>query len=257
MSERPPERSGLKAYTRQIPAGDFVFREGDLGTEMYIIQEGRIEILKKSASGHERLLAALEKGDFFGEVSILEDLPRTASARVAADATLVQINGSTFDHMLRTNPEIAVRMMRKMSRRLREADRLLQQTAPASAPVPEMPPSDAPRASVGGGAQRLVHARSGLDFRWSSEPETTVGRRDPVTGIQPDVDLSSVDLQRSVSRRHAKLFVKDGRYFLIEEIGTVNGTFVNGQRVETGVPVEIVRGDEVRFGLVDLFFEQQ
>jgi CRP-like cAMP-binding protein len=250
-----PERraaSGLQAYTRQFKAGEFVFREGDLGTEMFIVQEGKIEI-QKAVGKRDKVLAVLEKGDFFGEVSILEDLPRTASARAQSDVTLVEINGSTFDHMLRSNPEIAVRMMRKMSRRLREADRLLQLSPTQSGAIPEMPPSKAP--APGTAPQRLVHSRSGMEFRLATEPETAIGRRDPVTGIQPEIDLSPVDLQRSVSRRHAKIYRQDGRFFLIEEIGTVNGTFVNGQRVETGVPVEIKPGEEVRFGLVDLFFE--
>lgn len=258
MTTAAPERrpgAGLQAYTRQFKTGEYVFREGDLGTEMFIIQEGKIEIMK-SVGKRDKLLAVLEKGDFFGEVSILEDLPRTASARAQSDATVVEINGSTFDHMLRSNPEIAVRMMRKMSRRLREADRLLQLTPTSSGQsgsIPEMPPSKVP--PPGTAPQRLVHSRSGMEFRLAKEPETAIGRRDPVTGIQPEIDLSPVDLQRSVSRRHAKIYRQDGKFFLIEEIGTVNGTFVNGSRVETGVPVEIKPGEEVRFGLVDLFFE--
>ena len=101
-----------------MEAKDYIFREGDLGTEMYIIQDGQVEILR-SLDGEERVLSVLDKGDFFGEMSVLEDLPRTASARALVRTRLLQINGSTFDQMLRGNPEIAVRMMRKLSRRLR------------------------------------------------------------------------------------------------------------------------------------------
>ena len=64
-----------------------------------------------------------------------------------------------------------------------------------------------------------------------------------------------VDVQRSVSRRHAQVVHKDAKFYVVEEIGTINGTFVNGLRVETGVPVELRPGDEVRFGLVDVVFE--
>ena len=64
------------------------------------------------------------------------------------------------------------------------------------------------------------------------------------------LDLSPIDGQRSISRRHATVLRQDGKLFVREEIGTMNGTFVNEKRIETGVPVEIQDGDEVRFGLV-------
>jgi pSer/pThr/pTyr-binding forkhead associated (FHA) protein len=86
-------------------------------------------------------------------------------------------------------------------------------------------------------------------------PETTVGRRDPVTGIFPDVDLTPVDNQRSVSRRHAKIYRRGAKFFLAEEIGTMNATFLNGNRLETGVPGEIAPGAELRFGVVVLRLE--
>ena len=63
------------------------FREGDLGTEMYIINEGKVEILNQ-VGDEEQVLAVLEKGDFFGEMSVLEDLPRAATARAATDVRL-------------------------------------------------------------------------------------------------------------------------------------------------------------------------
>jgi CRP-like cAMP-binding protein len=60
-----------KGHRQEVAAGDYVFREGELGTEMYIVQEGQVEILKR-IGGEERQLAVLEKGDFFGEMSLLE-----------------------------------------------------------------------------------------------------------------------------------------------------------------------------------------
>ena len=80
-------------------------------------------------------------------------------------------------------------------------------------------------------------------------------RRDPVTGIFPDIDLTPVDNQRSVSRRHSKIYRRGGKFFFGEEIGTMNSTFLNGKRLETGIPAEIRQGDEVRFGVVILRFE--
>lgn len=249
------KKPGLPNYTVEFKTGEFIFNEGDLGMEMYIIHEGKIEILKK-IQGEQRQLAVLEKGDFFGEMAILEDLPRTASARALTEVKLLHINGSTFDQMLRSNPEIAVRMMRKLSRRLRETDRLLRD-AIGSAPDPAVEMPTPQEAMAEAAPQRLVHEKSAMEFFLARGGETTIGRRDPVTGIHPDVDLTPIDTQRSISRRHAKIYRRGNKFFVAEEIGTMNGTFVNGVRIETGVPAEVRNGDEVRCGLVPLHFRTE
>jgi CRP-like cAMP-binding protein len=255
-------RKPLGDYSAEYKSGDFIFREGDLGTEMFIIHEGRVEILQRVAN-EDKPLAVFEKGDFFGEMSILEDLPRTAAARALTDVKLLQINGSTFSQMLRDNPEIAVRMMRKLSRRLRETDRLLREALAASG-EPVRPTSDVPSPETGEQAkaataeeagERLIHGKSGMEFALSRGSETTIGRKDPVTGIYPDIDLTPVDGQRSISRRHAKIYRRGNKFFLSEEIGTMNGTYCNGQRLETGVPTEVKPGDELRFGMVVTSFQ--
>ena len=247
-------KKGMASFTEELAAGDYVFREGELGTEMFILQEGQVEILK-TLQGVDEQLAVLEKGDFFGEMSLLEDLPRTASARAVTACKLIRINGATFDQMLRNKPEIAVRIMRKLSRRLRQTDQMLRDALGGGGDAmqaPEMPAPD-PQALAPAAPQKLAHV-SGMEFHLSTSAETLVGRRDPVTGIHPDVDLTPIDTQRSTSRRHAKIYRRGPKFFVCEEIGTMNGTFVNGDRVQTGVPVEVKPGDEVQFGLVKLAF---
>jgi len=247
-----PAGAGKKGYTVELKAGEYVFREGDLGTEMYIINEGKVEILNQ-VGDEEQVLATLEKGDFFGEMSVLEDLPRAASARAATDLRLLQINGSTFDQLLQGNPEIAVRMMRKLSRRLRETDEMIKSLLGTKITSREMPRQDVQVPAEG--PERLVHPPSGMEFHLANGSETTIGRKDPVTGIYPDIDLTPVDNQRSVSRRHAKIYRRGSKYFFGEEIGTMNSTFLNGHRLETGIPSEIKPGDELRCGVVILRFE--
>lgn len=236
-------------------SGDYMFREGDLGTEMYIIQAGSVEIVKELEGG-STVLAVLDKGDFFGEMALLEDLPRTASARAASETRLLQFNGSTFDQMLRSNPEIAVRMMRKLSHRLRRTDELLKQLSArlGHGALEASTPDTSPPTSSQAATEKFVHADTEIEFPVSSSSETLVGRRDAVTGINPDVDLTDVDTQRSTSRRHAKLFRRGDRFFVTEEIGVTNGTFVAGERLETGVPGEIEIGQDVQFGLVKMRF---
>lgn len=250
------KRQAQPNFAVEHEAGSRIFSEGDLGTEMFILQEGQVEILKEMTGG-EQQLAVLEKGDFFGEMALLEDLPRTASARAMTDVKLLMINGATFDQMLRSNPEIAVRMMRKLSRRLRETDRLLRDAVGKFTPQPvvEMPALEESKRAAS--PERLVHVKSGLEFFLALGPETTIGRKDPVTGIHPDIDLTPADTQRSISRRHAKIFRRGEKYFLVEEIGTMNGTFINDERIETGVPAEMKPGDEIRCGLLPLVFKNE
>jgi len=232
--------------------GEIIFSEGDIGTDMYIVQSGTVELLK-AIGGETRVLATLEKGDFFGEMSVLEDVPRTASARAKTDVELLRINGATFDAMLKGNTEIAIRMMRKLSRRLREVTAMLEESLGRRVVEVEKP---APRrVEPERDACRLTSTDPAAEFFLNREGDTLVGRSDPVTGITPDVDLTPLDAQRSTSRRHAKLYQMSDRYYVMEEIGVMNGTYVNGTRLTTGVPAPVSNGDVLKFGLVSLTFQ--
>ncbi len=243
------------SYFVKFAAGETIIREQEPGASMFIIQTGQVEIFRRHA-GKEKQIAVLGPGDFFGEMSVLEEIPRTASARALQDSQLLQIDATTFDQVLHQNPEIAVRMMRRLSRRLRtmeEAEEKANDAAMAVLGSKPAPPAAAaaPAPAVLRGAA-LTHV-SGARFAIDRD-EMTVGRPDPVTGLAPDLDLSPLDAERSLSRRHAKLGRAAGDVTVREEIGTANGTFVNGKRLQTGVPVELADGDEVAFGLVKLTF---
>ena len=242
----------VKDSSTTYAAGDMIFSQGDLGTEMFIIQDGEVEILKH-INGESHILSHLEKGDFFGKMALLEAAPRTADAIAKTEVKALIINGSRFDDMLKKNPEIAVRIIRKYSKRLREANTLLERLVGrevdadhVSLDATQMKPNEK------GTRHRLVDVATGTAYFFSNGDETTIGRADPVTGILPDVDLTAVDTNRSVSRRHAKIIKSGSEYFVLEEVGTVNGTYVNDQRIPTGVPVTIHNGDLVKIGLVSM-----
>jgi CRP/FNR family cyclic AMP-dependent transcriptional regulator len=112
-------------FTQTFPKGTVLFREGDPGREMYVVQAGRVHITKR-AGEVEKLLAVLGQGEFFGEMSILNNKPRSASATVAEDARLLVIDPKTFDVMLRGNAEVALRMIKKLADRLQEADHQIE-----------------------------------------------------------------------------------------------------------------------------------
>lgn len=240
----------VKDSSSTYAAGDVIFRQGELGTEMFIIQEGEVNIVKH-INGESHALSHLEKGDFFGEMAVLESVPRTADAVAASDVRALVINGARFDEMLRKNPEVAVRIIRKYSKRLREANTLLERLVGREVDS-EHGHLDATRSAPPEvhHRHRLVDITTGTEFFFSKADETTIGRADPVTGILPDIDLTPVDANRSVSRRHAKIIRSGNDYCVLEEVGTVNGTYVNEQRIPTGTPVTIHGGDAIKIGLI-------
>jgi CRP/FNR family cyclic AMP-dependent transcriptional regulator len=77
-------------------AGESVFKEGDVGNRAYVVQEGLIEILKESADGEEIVLGSIEKGGIFGEMALIDDQPRMATAKAAAMTTVIVINREMF-----------------------------------------------------------------------------------------------------------------------------------------------------------------
>jgi hypothetical protein len=259
MSGATPRRrrrkGSLADYVVKYPAGEAIYRAGEIGTEMYAIRSGEVEI-GGAAGGEDRPPALLRRGDFFGETSLLEDAPRDETARARTDVVLVRINGTTLEGMLKTNAEVAVRMMRKLSRRTREegGSRTPARRSRGEDPRPrsESPRRRAP-ANAGAPAFELVTPDGSKRFP-VHEGDTIIGRADPGTGSLADVDLSELDSQRSVSRRHARLYRIGEAEYLMEEIGVVNGTFVNNVRLATGVPVPVRHGDLVGFGLVILTF---
>ncbi|HEV2063241.1 MAG TPA: cyclic nucleotide-binding domain-containing protein, partial [Thermoanaerobaculia bacterium] len=198
----------------EVKAGELIISEGEPGKEMYIIEQGQVEIVKRVGSDQRRL-GMLEAGDFFGEMAILDDQPRGASARAVKDTKLLRIDASTFDQMLRQYPEIAVRMLRKLSARLREASAnpevVRSETittgpaAPAPLEAPAKPRPAAAAKSAGGGPGRLVSASSGAEIALPNKDDIKIGRFDQVTGIHPDIDLNALDTNKMTSRRHAKI----------------------------------------------------
>ncbi|HZI14846.1 MAG TPA: cyclic nucleotide-binding domain-containing protein, partial [Myxococcus sp.] len=115
------EETLFQRFGKEFPKGTELFREGETGKEMYVIQSGKVAISKR-VRDVEKVLAVLGPGEFFGEMAIISNKPRNASAAVQDDARLLVIDSKTFEAMIRGNSEIAVRMIKKLAERLSEAD---------------------------------------------------------------------------------------------------------------------------------------
>jgi len=111
----------LSRFGRGFSAGDVLFREGDDAVEAYLLQEGRIRLIKK-VGGSERSLRILRAGDLFGEVALLPGARRNTTAVALEDGNLLALDHAMFQQVLSTNPDIGMRVLQQLVRRLRDAE---------------------------------------------------------------------------------------------------------------------------------------
>ena len=178
--------ASLEHLVRKHPAGAVLFREGDRGATMYVIRSGKVKIWKH-ISETELTLAVLGPGEFFGEMALLEGLPRSAGATVVEDAQLIELERTAFETLVRKNGEIAVRLMRRLSSRLREADRQIQALVSRS------------------GAARALSLVRNL-----AEAPDAGGRRHLPRDLTPETVMRRVGLGREESERVRRTFDKCG-----------------------------------------------
>lgn len=111
------------------PAGHTLFREGENASAMFVVVSGEVEVLKKSKRAVEARVAVLGPGDWFGEMSIVDIQPRSATVRALAPSRLLRVSSADLDalyrHDLRSYAIIILNLARELSRRLRVADGIL------------------------------------------------------------------------------------------------------------------------------------
>jgi hypothetical protein len=239
-----PDLDDLTRYQVSGEAGDFLFKEGDEGGALFIVQDGQIELVKTEGDD-QRQLVLLGVGDVFGEDGLVGDEPRKVAARGATGFRALKIDRAAFEQMVREHPGVAIGIMKQLAVR--------QPWAKAASAADTGPTRD--RGPVEpSGPPRLVLLEGDRTLPLPEVEVAVVGRINRATGATPDVDLTDVDTERSLSRRHAEIVRREGRLHLRETKKTQNGTFVNGKRVETGVDVPLTDGDRLRFGLIKAIF---
>ena len=178
--------ASLEHLVRTHPAGTVLFREGDRGEKMYVIRSGKVSIWKH-ISDAEITLAVLGPGEFFGEMALLEGLPRSAGATVVEESLLIEVEQATFETLVRKNGEISVRLMRRLSSRLREADRQIQALMSRS------------------GAARALSL-----VRTLADPPDRSGRRLLPEELTPDMMTARVGLAGAEAKAVQRAFEKIG-----------------------------------------------
>jgi len=112
--------AGAGVPARDFKAGDVIFRQGDPAQELFIIQSGEVEIRLGN-----RVLETLPQYSIFGEMALIDNAPRSATAIAASDAKLVPVSEKQFLFLISNTPYFALNVMRIMARRLRAANTAL------------------------------------------------------------------------------------------------------------------------------------
>lgn len=116
----------LASMTRvELRRGQTLFTEGDAGDRLYVITSGKIKLGRSSADGRENLLAVLGPGEMFGELSLFDPGPRTATGTAVSDATLVALGHDDLRSWLATRPDVAQHLLRALAKRLRRTNEAL------------------------------------------------------------------------------------------------------------------------------------
>jgi Cyclic nucleotide-binding domain/FHA domain len=276
----------------EMSAGKTLFGEGETGTSMYVIESGLIEIQRKGRSAATATLLGpgdvcgaefLIEGKPHTATATIKETARLLRLSRADLIEVIRENPEIAIGLLRRLLEsersreavagdAAAEPVRptapakaKPAAPSAEPAKLAAPPPPAGAPEANKPAAVAP-AAVGAAespAQKIAPSSSGkfglrivtngqvLPLE-AGRSDFLVGRPDPASGMLPEIDLGPFDVNRSLSRRHARIVHHDGVYFVREDNATVNGTYANNERLTTGVEVPLKLGDKLRFGTIEV-----
>ena len=216
-------------------AGEVIVRENDFGETAYVITEGKVEVTKEL--DRQRVhLAYLGVGETFGEMSMIDEKPRSATVTAASETVVSEIRREDFFNIFQTNPQVALTLLKVLFERLREADAMilqLKKNAPQNAPVSNealalIPSPGTVTITLEGVTPRAIEALPVNPFRIRQLP-FRIGRRSPDPLIYNDLMLpDSVPLQ--ISRHHLAFLTEKGRVGVVDR-GSTLGSWVDGQQI--------------------------
>ncbi len=111
------------AVWREYPSGTVVCREGELEHTFYVIESGMVSVTRRLNDDSDQVLGVLRDGQFFGEMGLLDDVPRAATIRTMTTCSLIELSEETFDALVARNPAVGVTLLKGITRSLRDTDR--------------------------------------------------------------------------------------------------------------------------------------
>jgi len=248
----------FEKFITKFKRGDVLYRKGDIQTEFFIINKGKVQL---KISDEDFVITVLSKGDFFGEESLNNEQNAAYTVEVIEDADIIKIPYTNLTEMMKQNTEIALKILKKLSEKhLKMQNSLYTQI---SSPLPEKGKAAKADAKAEEQTSEKIDdaVKAYLNIQRSNrtvqltKAQTFLGRRDYTTGFIPDVDLTEEDEEKYISRKHAKIIYSDGKFFFSEEPGAINGTFLNGNKLKTGVKYEIHNKDELTLCHLNVIFK--
>jgi CRP-like cAMP-binding protein len=236
-------------------AGEVIFAEGDYSTDAYIVKRGRVEVYVTRAT--DRPLAVFHDGAVFGELSLLTDQVRTASARALEDTSLIVISQDGFLELWRRDPDVLLPLLRVIFERVRDITSLANELsldehnramvtahAGGAEPITGEPPARIPHVVIEGATPAAREALDDAPLVIARFP-FRIGGDGGSDRLFVNNDLVLTPTESSVvARNHCMLINVNGRCFVVDR-GSRMGTFVDGVRV--GQPrspsrVELAKG---------------
>jgi len=198
VSDEALESIASLLIERRFPKHKTIVEEGAPGDYMYIIVEGRVKVTKLSGDGREKILELLDVGDFFGEMSLFDDAPRSASVKGLSQVRILALARKDFLRLLAGSPDLALSVIQELTRRLRQVD---EQASSLS-------------------FQRVKERTMGLLVRLAREEPNQEGRRKtPVLTHQQIADMigtSRETVTRAIKGLKADGWLEqDGKHYLV------------------------------------------
>jgi CRP/FNR family transcriptional regulator len=122
LDEATAELLASAMTTREVVRGHVVFEEGDTGDRLFIVLDGKVKISRAASDGRENLLAVLGPGEMFGELSLFDPGPRTATASAVTDSALASLDHDDLRPLLLGQPTVAVQLLGALAQRLRRTN---------------------------------------------------------------------------------------------------------------------------------------
>jgi CRP-like cAMP-binding protein len=243
-------------YVTQYKKGEVIYKKDEEQSHFYIINKGKVQL--KIDEG-DTILISLLKGDFFGEESLNEGQMAAYTVEVVEDVDLIKIPYSSLTDMMRKNTAISLKILKKLAEKnLKMLENSLSMTKTVSAikkkPVKTEVEDEESELIDPEVKAYLIIKRSNRIVQ-ITKVHTYLGRRDYTTGFIPDVDLTKEDEEKYISRKHSKISYIDNKFYVSEEPGAVNGTFLNGTKLTTGVKHELKNEDELTLCHLDIAFK--
>jgi hypothetical protein len=215
--------------------GDVIIKENEYGETAYVIEDGQVEV-SKERGGQKVHLAYLATGETFGEMSMIDEKPRSATVTAVTETVVSEIRRDDFFNSFQTEPKVALALLRILFERLRQADAMilqLQRANPQRELVPTGPSAEVhPRAeltvTLEGLTPRATAALPVNPFQITQFP-FRIGRQSTDPLVYNDLMLpDSVPLQ--ISRHHLSFIAHEGRVGVVDR-GSTLGSWVDGQRL--------------------------